>query len=263
MLQLQQQRPADRSGGGGGGGGGELAALCSLGWSLAAAGCLHHPAVAAVAAELAGAAERMPPGGVRKPLLLQLHQFGTALRYEAEQQEAAAEQVQGGQGQGAEQGAAAAWDMLQQRAACRQLLQAAAAAWQAETQQRATKLVSACQSDVAATARGGLGLAVREECAVSGFSGKQRGWPPGPCCACVSGDSCGAVARVLVEAVAADARHTSPVCVICARLVPTSTHRVAHAPTPARPHQHSHIHFPLPQWTLRCRRGGWRSRWTA
>lgn len=157
-----------------------LRRACGLGWSLAAAGCLGHPAVAAVAEELAAGAASVSPGTQPgRASLLQLHQFFTALELEA----AAA----GTSLQAAEQAAAAgaappasppaqALRMLRGKPAVAVLRQQAAAAWEEEGRRGDNKRVSACQADVAATARGGLGLAVKEEFSLAGIS---SGWPKG------------------------------------------------------------------------------------
>ena len=147
--------------------------LCSLGWSLAAAGCAGHPAAAALAAALVDTAAGLPAGAAKSVQLLQLHQFVLAL-----QQQAAREEQQGGQGEdsaAAAATAAAALQVLQREPAMQQLLSRAAEAWQAEAAAPGSKSVSACQADVAATAVGGLGLAIQEEHSASGFSG---GCPP-------------------------------------------------------------------------------------
>lgn len=137
----------------------KLGPLCTLAWSLAVANCLQHPAAATVAAELASAALQLPAGGAKRPQLLQLHQFVLAL-------EQAAQQQPGGSP------AAAALHHLRQHPSVQQLLAAAAAAWKSQGQQRGSVVVSACQADVARTARSGLGLAVVEEHSVAGWSGE-------------------------------------------------------------------------------------------
>jgi hypothetical protein len=62
-----------------------LKTLCSLGWSLAAAGCAGHPAADALAAVLADAAAGLPAGAAKTVQLLQPHQFALALRQQAVQ----------------------------------------------------------------------------------------------------------------------------------------------------------------------------------
>lgn len=144
---------------------GRLPALASVGWSMAAAGCLRHPAVADLAAELAAVAAALrPPAAPRKVSLLQLHQFALALQQEAEAQRHGSGEQQ--------QPVVSAWALLQRQPAARELLAAAAAAWADEAGQRGSKQVSACQADVASTARCGLGMAVREESVAAGLSGE-------------------------------------------------------------------------------------------
>jgi hypothetical protein len=148
-----------------------LKTLCSLGYSLAAASCAGHPAAAALAAALAAPAAGLPADAAKSVQLLQLHQFALAL-----QQQAALGEQGGGQAQAPSAPAAtaaAAVQVLQREPAMQQLLSRAAEAWQAEAAAPRSKSVSACQADVAATAVGGLGLAIHEEHSASGFSGGQ------------------------------------------------------------------------------------------
>jgi len=142
-------------------------ALCTIAWSLAVAGCLQQPAAEAVAAALCTAAGSLPPGGAKKAALPQLHQFVLALQADCHASSAAAVAEQ----QAEHGGAAAALHSMHQHTAMQLLLAAAASAWEAEGAHRGSKQVSAVQADVAGTVRT-LGLAVREEHAVAGFSGK-------------------------------------------------------------------------------------------
>lgn len=139
-----------------------LGTATKLAWALSAAGCLHHSATEAVAKALAAAAERVSPTAKLSSVSLrQLHQFRLALQAEVK---AEAGGGGGGSGSGVESStagsspAAAALRVLQDAPAAAALLPAAAKAWAAP----ATPIVSACQADVAAAARG-LGLAVKEE----------------------------------------------------------------------------------------------------
>jgi hypothetical protein len=153
---------------------------------VAAAGCLRHPAVADLAAELAAvAAALQPPAAAKKATLLQLHQFALALQQDAEAATSAMrlqerEEPQHDTRETEQHPAVAAWTLLQRQPAALELLAAAASAWAAEAERRGSKQVSACQADVAATARTGLGLAVREESVAAGLSGEAAalGW----CC---------------------------------------------------------------------------------
>lgn len=155
-----------RSGGGGSQRSPGFGPLCTLAWSLAVARCLHCPEAAAVAAQLATAAEGVPAGGAKRQQLLQLHQCVLALQAAAAVEEAGAV--------GASRHASAALATLRRSAGGAPLLEAAAAAWAAEGRHRGSKQVSACQADVAGTARAGLGLQVVEEHSVGGWSGE--GW---------------------------------------------------------------------------------------
>ncbi|KAL4448636.1 hypothetical protein ABPG75_005855 [Micractinium tetrahymenae] len=146
-----------------------------LGWSMAAAGCLSHPAVVAVAAELAAAAALLSPEPkVTKAQLLQLHQFVCALELEAEaaagQPAAAASAAAEPPNGGSDSPPARALRLLRHEPAVVELRLRAGAAWEAEGGRRDNKRVSACQADVAATARGGLGLALQEEYTLEGIS---------------------------------------------------------------------------------------------
>lgn len=66
--------------------------------------------------------------------------------------------------------AAAALRLLHQEPAAARLLREAEETWQTEGCRRSSKQVSACQADVAGTARTGLGLRVEEEYSVDGIS---------------------------------------------------------------------------------------------
>lgn len=122
---------------------------CSLAWSLVASDHLEGPALEAVCAELSAQAPELL-GACNKRQLMQLHQFARGMQLAAPQR----------------------LQQLQQHAALRQLLGAAASAWAKECSRPDSKTVSACQADVAATAATGLGLKVLEEANLEGLLGK-------------------------------------------------------------------------------------------
>lgn len=159
-----------------------LRRACTVGWSMAAAGCLSHPAVLAVAAELAAAAALLQPDDEpQRAELLQVHQFVTALELEAAAAPSSSEAADCDPMPGPAPPAsppAQALGLLAAQPAAEQLRRQAAAAWEEEGRRRDNKSVSACQADVAATARAALGLSVKEEFSLAGIS---SGWAWGMC----------------------------------------------------------------------------------